>query len=301
MQQFIDLNHMIFSDPMEVLPGSIKDSLMLSRLTPHDFLSGLRDNEFRPVFQPVVRSDGSLSHFELLMRWDRCHPDAGQRPLGPQKFCDFAERLGVSIDLWRFALSRAEAFLQRLDHHDLHHVGVSINASPSDLLDPVLEIEMYRFMCRHPRSECSHSGRVSIEITESALLDASGVFYHRINRMRESGVCFAIDDFGVGYSSLSRIQFIEPDYIKLDKSFMKSLEVPRHQAFLEKIVELCHLTGARVVAEGIEDAEQSERAILAGCDDLQGYFYGKPMQEDDALSWATSRLTLPSRAVRHGA
>lgn len=269
------------------------DRNILEHIKARDFADGLSQGEFRPLFQPVVDQNGSPLYFELLMRWDRQFPCIGNRTLGPQVFCALAERLGRSVDLWRFAVARAERFIERLDVPRQFRPGVAINIAPADMADPQVEVEMYELARRHEQGPCP----ISFELTEGFARHHDIEFFERICRLQSAGIRFAIDDFGSGYSSLARIRMVRADTIKIDKAFLAAVtEDARSCDMLRLIVQMCHLAGAYVIAEGIENAHQRDIALIAGCDGLQGFYYSVPMCEFDAIEWARRRLVMPINA-----
>lgn len=116
-------------------------------------------------------------------------------------------------------------------------------------------------------------------------------FQDRILRMQKAGISFAIDDFGVGHSSLGRIRLIGANTIKLDKSLLfEVVEDRKAYKMLGKLVDICHLIGANVVAEGIENRDQFLAAKDAGCDAFQGFYFMTPALQQNAIDWAVKNF-----------
>ncbi len=131
-----------------------------------------------------------------------------------------------------------------------------------------------------------------VEITEGLLLDAQTLTKARLLDFRDAGVQVAIDDFGTGYSSLSYIKKFDIDYIKIDRSFINNLSPEsQDEALCEAIIVMAHKLGLKVVAEGVETAQQRDWLIAAGCDYAQGYLFNEPMAGPQLLELlAGSRL-----------
>jgi EAL domain-containing protein (putative c-di-GMP-specific phosphodiesterase class I) len=141
-------------------------------------------------------------------------------------------------------------------------------------------------------------GALELELTESMLMDDADSSLRRLHGLRELGVQLAIDDFGTGYSSLAYLNRFPIDKLKIDRSFVHDMLVdPVDRAITKAIIGLGHTLGLCVVAEGVE--HEGEAALLreAGCDELQGYLYAKPMPAAALESWIAARRQVVSQAV----
>lgn len=211
---------------------------------------------------------GEVSGYEALVRWR--HPTRGLIP--PMTFIPLAEETGVIIPLsnWIIAQACFEAALWPNQH------AVSVNLSPLHLSDPGL-INTVR--CALEDSGLSPS-RLTIELTESAIIHDRRYALEQLQALKAMGLGLALDDFGVGFSSLDVLRSFAFDRIKLDKSFVDEIQIdPQAVALLGAIVALGTTLRIPVLAEGIEEPNQLRIAADAGCSALQGYLIGKPSRE----------------------
>jgi diguanylate cyclase (GGDEF)-like protein/PAS domain S-box-containing protein len=227
-------------------------------------------------YQPQFRTDGKRVGFEALARWH--HPERGSIP--PGEFIAIAEESGLIIPLSRRILREAceEAASWR------QPLSISVNLSPVQFQhDNLLELVT---------SLLSETGldpnRLILEVTEGVLIGNYERAKKVLTDLRACGVQIALDDFGTGYASLSYLQEFPLSEIKIDKSFVANLGVkPQSEAIVRSVIDLGHTLQLRVVAEGVETADQLDRLVRADCDIIQGYLIGKPLQ-----------LTLPERSPK---
>ncbi|MBF0480140.1 MAG: EAL domain-containing protein [Desulfovibrionaceae bacterium] len=241
----------------------------------------ISENEFVLHYQPIVdMGSGTTVHHEALIRWNH-HGSL----VYPNDFIFFAEEAGLITQIGRLALDMA--FAQMRDWSgDGIPLRLSINVSRNqfqdeDFLDDLIE-----------RAEkCGiDPGMVVLEITESMIIADPVVAKVIIGRLISSGFRIAVDDFGVGYSSLSVLVEYPVHIVKLDRSLIKTLEHDsRARSMISGFIELFQRLGLEVVAEGVETAMQHEFLSVAGCDFAQGWLYGKPMPAHAALKSARSK------------
>ncbi|HEU4517375.1 MAG TPA: EAL domain-containing protein, partial [Steroidobacteraceae bacterium] len=215
---------------------------------------------------------------EALMRWNR--PDAGNVP--PEIFIDVAEMTGQIDPLTRFAFHRA---LRQLGEwpKNLGPVGVAVNVTPSIICNPEL-VEAIRAAADEYSVPL---GRLTVEVTENALMMDRERSHRVLTELREMGVRISIDDFGTGHSSLAYFKRIPADELKIDKSFvMNMLAEPADARVVEQIIALGHGFGLEVVAEGVETAEAAAKLAAMGCDFAQGFHYAKPLPPKELAAWA---------------
>ncbi|MGZ3241709.1 MAG: EAL domain-containing protein, partial [Burkholderiaceae bacterium] len=123
---------------------------------------------------------------------------------------------------------------------------------------------------------------IAVEITESSLLEGSATIMDRIIAFHSAGMQISLDDFGTGYSSLSYLKKFDIDYLKIDRSFVQNLtHESNDMALIEAIIVMAHKLGIKVIAEGVETAEQRKLLLAAGCDYAQGYLYSRPIPADE--------------------
>jgi EAL domain-containing protein (putative c-di-GMP-specific phosphodiesterase class I)/signal transduction histidine kinase/CheY-like chemotaxis protein/HPt (histidine-containing phosphotransfer) domain-containing protein len=221
--------------------------------------------EFSLVYQPQVDRDGvSLLGVECLLRWR--HPVRGD--VSPALFIPIAERRGLIRDISRWVLD--EAMSQTGDLGDL---TVGVNASALEFSDPSFIDELAVTLARHRFDPA----RLEIEITETAVLGDGEEVRRNISRLHELGVKIALDDFGVGYSSLSHLRMFGFDKLKIDRAFVTDCASDMQSATLvHAVVSVGRAMGMKVVAEGIETEAQWKFLKVAGVHALQGYLFGRP-------------------------
>jgi PAS domain S-box-containing protein len=232
-----------------------------------DARRALEDDEFVPFFQPLVTlRDGQLAGFEILARW--LHPSAGIVP--PDKFIPIAEKDGwigaLSMMVLRKALSAAKCIPDPLT--------LAVNFSPFQLRDPGLPRQVEAVAREFDFS----LHRIVIEVTESALVDNLEVAQGIAKDLKALGCKIALDDFGTGYSSLLHLQSLPFDELKVDRSFVGSMDERRQsRKIVSAVVGLGQSLGLTTIAEGIEKREQAEMLLWLGCEMGQGWLFGKPL------------------------
>ena len=251
----------------------------------------IENNEITLVYQPIVTlEDGRPCGFEALARWT--HAEFG--PVHPSTFIPLAEETGMIVALGANILHLAckEAMSWQTPVGQTAPIGISVNLSGRQLEEVSI--------VQHVRDALEQSGldpaRLTLEITESALVHNSDTMRERLYQLKELGVSLAIDDFGTGYSSLSYIQQFPVDVLKIDRSFVEGLARTSgtEAALARTIIALGASLQLRTVAEGIE--VEGQRAILRelGCELGQGFLYARPMIAGDVAHW----LNEPRGATR---
>ena len=247
-----------------------------------DLREALIANQLRVVYQPIVDiASGRCLSVEALCRWD--HPARGAIP--PATFIALAEASGLidSLELW--VLDEALDQSARWETQGFV-VGVAVNVAPQHLAQGTLAPALAAAI--RSRSLAAH--RVTVEITESALGIDPAATVRASAAIRDLGVRVSVDDFGTGYSSFSLLQRLVIDQLKIDRSFVgAALADEQSAAIMRTAVDLGHRLGARVVAEGVETAEQLELLRRAGCDEAQGYLFSRPLAPDDLAAWLRAR------------
>jgi diguanylate cyclase (GGDEF)-like protein len=233
--------------------------------------SGLRiaipRGEIVPFFQKQVDiASGAVEGFEVLARWQ--HPTRGL--VSPELFIPIAEETGMIADLSMSVMRQAFTAARDWDPS----LRIAINISPWQLRDPWLAQKIIKVLTEtgFPPSRCE------IEITETALFDNLPLAQSIVGSLKNQGVTLALDDFGTGYSSLAHLRALPFDRIKIDKSFIASInESADSAAIVNAIARLGESLNLPVTAEGIEDAAIEARLKAMGCAKGQGWHYGKPL------------------------
>ncbi|MBD2745922.1 EAL domain-containing protein [Microvirga sp. BT688] len=219
-------------------------------------------------YQPQVSAaDSHVIAVEALVRWS--HPSVG--PVSPRVFIPLAEETGLITQITDFVLKDACALSRR--HPDLK---VAVNLSPMQFNCPVL-IERLTWIV----NECgANPSQIEFEITENLPLGGNGSARETIASLRDAGFRIALDDYGVGYSGLKRLNHIGVDKLKIDQSFIRDLaHATSMQPYktIEEMIDLGRRMNLTVTAEGVETEAQRDFLSWAGCDILQGYLFARPM------------------------
>jgi PAS domain S-box-containing protein len=243
-----------------------------------DLAEALERDEIVPYFQPIVElHTGKLTGFEVLSRW--IHPISGMIP--PDRFIPLAEQTGLIGLLTERLLRKAFAAASEIPGP----LSLSVNISPVQFRDRELplKIEQAANIGRFPLH------RLILEVTESALVDNMQQAREISQGLKEIGVRLALDDFGTGYSSLGHLQVLHFDELKVDASFVRSMDQTREsRKIAAAVVGLGHSLGLITVAEGIETAAQAEMLHWLGCEQGQGWLYGRPVPREE-LAGVVSR------------
>jgi diguanylate cyclase (GGDEF)-like protein/PAS domain S-box-containing protein len=267
---------------------------VLRRLeTVEEIRQGLRRGEFDLRYQPVVQlSDGSVIGFEALARWN--HPRLGL--VMPSAFIPNAEETGLILELGEFVLGEAcrQAVTWRGPTRDQAGPSISVNVSARQFRADSL--------CRAVETGLAAAGlapeRLTLEITESAVMDDSEASSRRLRELKDLGVRLAIDDFGTGYSSLSYLRRLPIDILKVDKSFIDEIaEGGVAFGLARDIVRIGRTLRLDVVAEGVESASQVEALRRIGCGFAQGFHFAPPRHPDEiAATLLSIERDVPRRA-----
>ncbi|HEY3826672.1 MAG TPA: EAL domain-containing protein [Bryobacteraceae bacterium] len=241
------------------------------------------DNDyFRLHYQPLKTSDGGLIGFEALIRLE--HPTLGVIP--PDDFIGIAEHTGLIVRVGNWVLREASLQMARWHVAGHGHLRINVNVSSVQLMKPNF-VETVTSILQETQLD---PGALTLEITETGMMRNLRETHAQMEELRAKGITIALDDFGIGYSTLSSLYSLPIDYVKIDRSFVARLvEKAAHSAdVIESITALGHKFGFGIVAEGIEFPEQLTAVRSIGCDVLQGYLLGRPMPSREAESLLNS-------------
>ncbi|MBM5571960.1 MULTISPECIES: putative bifunctional diguanylate cyclase/phosphodiesterase [Deefgea] len=233
----------------------------------------LAQNRFHLAFQPKISClDQSVSGAEILLRWE----DAFLGSVPPDQIVNVAEHLGLMDTLTRWVIqSGLRQFAQlRVDGFT---GTMSLNLCPSNLSDASLAT----YIANALEVWGIPANTLILEITESALIDDIELALKQLYQLKAMGCMLALDDFGTGYSSLSYLKRLPIDELKIDRSFIKTIEESsKDAAIVQSIIELAHRLNLTVTAEGVEDIVGVEFLQQHHCDTIQGFFYSRPLTFD---------------------
>jgi diguanylate cyclase (GGDEF)-like protein len=246
-----------------------------------DLQRALDRHELVAHYQPIVRLiDQQLLGAEVLVRWR--HPTLGM--LSPDSFLPVAEQTGLIVAIDMLMMEQACEWMSRIDVSDPGMVPwVNVNVSPRSFREPTLVDDVTAALRRHRLAP----NRLGIEITENLMSEQADRAIETLQRLKTIGLRLALDDFGTGYSSLSYLQSLPVDIVKIAKPFIDDVESSASQrAFTTAIVALGGALDKFVIAEGVERREQLDLLEAVGCDAGQGYYFARPMSQDDFVAWA---------------
>ncbi|MEQ9453611.1 MAG: EAL domain-containing protein [Phycisphaeraceae bacterium] len=249
-----------------------------------DLLDPEVTSQMQVAYQPVISLvDGSIKGFESLVRWH--HPQRGI--ISPAEFIPIAEESGaiLSIGTWVF-----EQTLRQLSIWDnslgTQSLTIAINLSRKQ----VLRNEFVRFLANYAEANPERVKRITLEITETAIIDERVDIVPTLKRIRSMGYQLAMDDFGTGYSSLSCLNKYPIDTLKIDRSFIMGMESQREfTAVVSAIVSLAHALNLELVAEGVESDSQLAQLQAMDCDHAQGYLFSKPLTNAEATDYLNQK------------
>ncbi len=236
--------------------------------------TAMENHEFSIHYQPQLDlHTNEICGFEALLRWNS--PELGS--VSPSDFIQIAEYSHLIIPIGKWVLRNACYFIKKLQIRGCPGFVVSVNVSvlqllQEDYVDTVLtQLALIELDPRY----------LELEITESMLIESYEIIYRKLEILRSHGIKIAMDDFGKGFSSLSGLQSLPIDILKVDKVFIDSIvESSRSSCIADMIIQIGKRMGLRVLAEGVETQEQLDYLIRNGCDVIQGYLFSKPVPEE---------------------
>lgn len=252
------------------------NSLLLERVeTEYKLRLAIENNEFLLHYQPKVDFiTGLITSVEALIRWK----PLGKKLIPPAKFIHIAEETGLIDKLGEWVLRNACIKAKHLESKMGHLIPVAVNVSPRQFRNANFTNIVNKILIETQLNPDT----LILEITENTVTDDVSKFIQTLCSLKQLGVKLAIDDFGTGYSSLAYLKDFPVDELKIDKVFVSNLEIdPANKAILKTIITLGKSLGKKVVAEGVETLYQYEYLKSIGCDELQGYFFSKPLPENE--------------------
>jgi len=234
-------------------------------------MAALWNEEFTLVYQPQVDLARTTIGAEALLRWHS--PERGE--VSPAEFIGQAEALGLMVAIGGWVLEKGCTTLAGWDEDArFRHLTLSVNISASQLMDEGFEA-LVRATLTKTRAD---PRRLTLELTESVLVTDMELAVAKLRRLHDLGITIALDDFGVGYSSLSYLRRLPIQQIKIDRGFVHdATSTDRSASLVRNLIHIGQDLGQDVVAEGVETPDQHALLVQAGCRKFQGFLYGKPM------------------------
>ncbi|WP_162551145.1 ABC transporter substrate binding protein [Paenibacillus tepidiphilus] len=244
--------------------------------------NAIANNELSLHYQPLVDTrSGEVWGFEALIRWHS--PELGQ--VSPLTFIRVAEDCRLIVPIGEWVLRTACSFIKGLQDLGYPHYHISVNISViqlmlDDFADMVLDVL---------RDTGLAPEFLELEITESIFMESFEAISLKLETLKALGIGIALDDFGTGYSSLSYLKQLPITTLKIDKSFIDSIDSPNNMSLASSIVTIGHDMGLNVTAEGVETPEQLAFLERTRCDKIQGYYISRPIPQQEVAEWVADR------------
>lgn len=266
-------------DKLKIFNSRMLDEAIQQMFMETDLRKAITNNEFYLEYQPIVSlEDGNLRGFEALLRW--LHPKKGL--ISPMDFIPMAEETGLILPIGRWVLQRACMTMAawRRAMPDANGLFLSVNISGKQFSQP----DLLDLVKRALDESQIPPEILRLEITETAIMENAAYAVERLTKLKNAGVGISIDDFGTGYSSMSYLQRFPLDALKVDISFIRSLDQrEENKAIVKAIVNLAHTLNLKVIAEGVEKNSQRDYLVDLGCEFGQGYMYARPLGEEKVI------------------
>jgi EAL domain-containing protein (putative c-di-GMP-specific phosphodiesterase class I) len=243
-----------------------------------DLRRALARQEFLLHYQPQVDlRTGRIFGAEALLRWLR----PGRGMVRPADFLPLAEENGLIVPINEWVLREACGAAREWQCAGLPPLRIAVNLSPVQFRNR----DVAELVSRALTESGLPADRLELELTESIVVQNAEAAAKTLMQLKELGVCCSIDDFGTGYSSLSYLKNFPVDRLKIDQCFVRNLRTdPNDGAIVRAIINLGHSMKLKVIAEGVETAEQVAHLRDEGCDEVQGYYFGRPMPAEDFVA-----------------
>lgn len=242
---------------------------------------GIAKEQFKVYYQPVIDTKtGKIASAEALIRW--IHPDKGF--ISPALFIPALEENGHISELDFYVLKKVWQFINDRCENNKFVVSISVNLSWMDFYDEIMMEKILKEMDRFRENGREHMARFEITETSYAAIreNRSGI----LESLRIKNAKILLDDFGSGFSSFGMLQDYDFDILKIDMSFIRKIgENPKTKSIVHSIIGMAHEIGIKTVAEGVETEEQVSFLRQSGCDYIQGYYYSKPLPEEEFVEF----------------
>jgi len=262
---------------IEIFDNDMRSHIVQLMKTETEIRRALEKGEFEVFYQPIVSlKTRKITSFEALVRWN--HPVRGV--IGPGHFISIAEETGLIEDLGKFVIEGVCAKIKLLNERGFHDLKIAVNVSARQF--------QFQSLCEIVERSLLESKidghSLVLEITETVAMEDAEYSARILSNLAQRGIQITIDDFGTGYSSLGYLRRFPIRSLKIDRSFIRDIPGdPEDSSLVRAIIAMANTLKLRVVAEGVERREQLNFLEECGCDELQGYFFSRPIQFSDAF------------------
>lgn len=270
-----------YVQPYMVYDHSMQVSYIDKAKLAGELQEGIAKEQFKVYYQPVIDTKtGKIASAEALIRW--IHPDKGF--ISPALFIPALEENGHISELDFYVLKKVWQFINDRYENNKFVVPISVNLSWMDFYDEIMMEKILKEMDRFRENGREHMARFEITETSYAAIreNRSGI----LESLRIKNAKILLDDFGSGFSSFGMLQDYDFDILKIDMSFIRKIgENPKTKSIVHSIIGMAHEIGIKTVAEGVETEEQVSFLRQSGCDYIQGYYYSKPLPEEEFVEF----------------
>lgn len=262
----------------EFFSYAIEEKATEKRRLIEEIRTAIVKNQFELFYQPIFSIDGkSVPKAEALIRWN--HPERGL--IGPNEFIPVAEKNGLINDIGQWVKSQAIQDTVQFNVLSEKIIQVSVNTSPLEIDRAGCWVDEWIVASKKYQLPAN---TILIEVTENTLMDPDSSIQRQLKRLSTINIDIAIDDFGVGYSSLAYLQRLDIDILKIDRSFINDIESNDNSiALVKAIITMAHNLDVMVVAEGVETQKQYDLLKQLACDYIQGYFFSKAISKKEFM------------------
>ena len=270
-----------YVQPYMVYDHSMQVAYIYKAKLAGELQEGIAKEQFKVYYQPVIDTKtGKIASAEALIRW--IHPDKGF--ISPALFIPALEENGHISELDFYVLKKVCQFINDRCENNKFVVPISVNLSWMDFYDEIMMEKILKEMDRFRENGREHMARFEITETSYAAIreNRSGI----LESLRIKNAKILLDDFGSGFSSFGMLQDYDFDILKIDMSFIRKIgENPKTKSIVHSIIGMAHEIGIKTVAEGVETEEQVSFLRQSGCDYIQGYYYSKPLPEEEFVEF----------------
>lgn len=267
----VSVNFQYYQTDME---EEMSERLALLRTLRQDFSDDRLELWYQPQFCLKTKQPVGM---EALLRW----PLAEGGYVSPAVFIPLAEYSGLIVEIGSWVLDQACLQIKQLEQHGFKDLRVAVNVSMPQFRNQGFVSSVIECVRRHQ----INPQLLELEITESVVMDEPKIVIEALNKLKSFGIKVAIDDFGIGFSSLSYLQQLPLDRIKVDRAFIRDISQVQGEVIAETIISLGKRLNLSTIAEGVETEQQAEAVSLMGCDEVQGFLYAKPMPAGPLLTF----------------